>query len=134
VYCLQDGFSVKGGQNLTGQDVVIKVEQGEVHLGGNATLTLDAPDTGDHKGLLLYLPMENDSPVTLNAGPGSVFAGTILAPASGILLKSDSAPLSFQSQIIGYTIEIEGSNKIIITYTNEQNYDAVTMPEVQLSE
>lgn len=134
VYCLQDGFTVEGSQRLEGQEVVIKVEKGEVRFGANATLILEAPVKGDHKGLLLYLPMENDSQVVLNGSTDSSFKGTILAPASEIVIKGNNSQSGFQSQIVGYRITIEGSDRVIILYKDDQNYDAVTMPEVQLSE
>lgn len=134
VYCLQDGFTVTGAQTLVGQDVVIKVEQGQVEFSGNATLVLDAPDTGDHQGLLIFVPLENESTVILNGGAASVFEGTILAPASDIIIQGNNSPSGFISQIIGYTIEVSGATKTLIVYDNVKNFDAITMPEVQLSE
>lgn len=134
VYCLTDGFDANGSQTIEGTEVVFKVEQGEVKFGGNSNLKLSAPTSGDFKGLLIYLPMENDSQVTLNGGPISTFIGTILAPASEIVINGNSSTTGFQSQIIGYRVNVDGSSKVVITYKNQQNYDAITMPEVQLSQ
>ncbi len=133
-YCLSDGFEITGNQALEGHNVTIKVEQGEVRLEGNADIKIDAPITGENKGLLIYLPMDNDSGVILNVGAGSSFAGTVLAPASEIVIKSGPAQSGFQSQIIGYRVEVDGNSNIVIVYNNDQNYDAITMPEVQLSQ
>jgi len=134
VYCLKDGFEVNSNQTLEGKDVTIKVEKGEVKLDGNATLILDAPDKGENKGLLLYLPMENDSQVVLNGNANSSFTGTILAPASEIVINGNLSSTGFHCQIVGYRVEAAGSGKVIIVYKDSENYDAITMPEVQLSE
>ena len=42
--------------------------------------------------------------------------------------------IGFHSQIIGYTVEADGNSNVVIVYNDEQNYDAMTMPELQLSE
>ena len=131
VYCLGNGIKITG--DIEGHNVVFKVEHGEVRF-SNANIILDAPNSGDNKGLLIFLPMKNDSKVVLNGGPGSNIKGTILAPASQIIIKGNSSSPGFHSQIIGYTIEADGSSNVVIVYNDEQNYDSLTMPEVQLSE
>jgi len=132
VYCLNNGININS--NLEGHNVVLKVEKGEVHFGSNADMILDAPHSGDNAGLLLYLPIENTSKVVLNAGAGSSITGTILAPGSPVLIKGNSSSFGFHSQIIGYTVEADGSSNVVIVYKDEQNFDSLTMPEVQLSE
>jgi Flp pilus assembly protein TadG len=129
VYCLENGLKVEGA--LTGTGVLFFVKDGDVHVNSSANMQISAPTTGDNAGLLIYLPMENDNSVILDASP-STFIGTILAPASPISIKGGSSQI-FQSQIIGYTVDAEGGN-IVIRYDPAQNFKALTMPEVQLSE
>jgi hypothetical protein len=78
--------------------------------------------------------MENRSKVVLNGGAGSSIQGTILAPASPILIKGLDSKRGFHSQIIGYTIEADGTSNVVIVFRPEQNYQSLTMPEIQLSE
>jgi Flp pilus assembly protein TadG len=132
VYCLDEGMEVKN--DLEGHNVVFKVTDGEVRFHGNVKIDLDAPNSGKNKGLLIFLPMDNNSKVVLNGGEGSSITGTIFAPASPILFKGMDSSNGFHSQIIGYTIEVDGSSNIKINYKDEQNYDSLSMPEVQLSE
>ena len=132
VYCLNDGFTVNG--NLSGDKVLFKVEHGEVRFSKSADINLHAPNSGPNAGLLLFLPLENKSKVVLNGGPGSSIIGTILAPASPILIKGMESQFGFRSQIIGYTVEADGNSNVVIVYNDEQNYDAMAMPELQLSE
>lgn len=130
VYCLDDGIKING--DIEGHNVVFKVEHSEVRF-SNSKIVLDAPNSGDNAGLLIYLPMKNDSKVVLNGGAGSAIKGTILAPASHIIIKGNSSAIGFHSQIIGYTIEADGNSNVVIVYNDEQNYDSMSIPEVQLS-
>jgi hypothetical protein len=132
VYCLDHGMNITG--NLEGHNVIFKVQDGEVRFSHTADILLDAPNAGDNAGLLLYLPMDNNSKVVLNGGAGSVIKGTILAPASPILIKGMESTRGFHSQIIGYTIEADGNSNVVIVYNEDQNFHSLSMPEVQLSE
>jgi len=131
VYCLEKG--IKFNDPIQGHNVVFKVLQGEVRF-GNANIVLDAPNSGDNAGLLIFLPLENSNKVILDGGPESIIQGTILAPSSPILIKGNSSSNGFHSQIIGYSIEADGSSNVKIVYSDAENYDSMTMPEVQLSE
>ena len=110
------------------------VTGGEVRFSSGADVLLDAPNSGANAGLLIYLPMENRSKVVLNGGAGSDITGTILAPGSPILIKGMDSKRGFHSQIIGYTIEADGTSNVEINYKPEQNFQSLNMPEVQLSE
>lgn len=132
VYCLNNGMHITG--NLEGHNVLFFVKRGEVRFGSSADIRLDARNTGDNAGLLIYLPMENRSRVVLNGGSGSNIQGTILAPASRVLIKGMDSTSGFHSQIIGYTIEADGNSNVVINFKPEQNYQTLTMPEIQLSQ
>jgi hypothetical protein len=131
-YCLDDGINITS--DIEGHNVVLRVNDGDVHFSGSANIILDAPNSGDHSGLLLYLPMDNNAKVVLNGGANSDISGTILAPSSNIHINGNDSSSGFRSQIIGYRIDVNGNANIIIKYNDEQNYNTLTMPEVQLSE
>jgi hypothetical protein len=131
-YCLGNGMHVTG--HLEGHNVIFKVIEGEVRFSSGADILLDAPNGGENAGLLIYLPMENRSKVVLNGGAGSNIQGTILAPASPVLIKGMDAKSGFHSQIIGYTIEADGTSNVVIKFNPEQNFQTLTMPEIQLAQ
>jgi len=132
VYCLNDGIDITN--TIEGHNIVLRVNHGEVHFNGGADIMLDAPNSGQFSGLLLYLPPENRSKVVLNGGSGSSISGTILAPASPIHINGNDSPSGFHSQIIGYTVDVGGDSNVVIIYKDNQNYNTLTMPEVQLSQ
>jgi hypothetical protein len=49
-----------------------------------------------------------------------------------IKIKGNDSRFGYHSQLIGYTIEADGQSGVMIKYEDEDNYDALTMPEVQL--
>jgi hypothetical protein len=132
VYCLDHGINIR--HDIEGHNVAFKVLDGEVHFDSNAKIVLDATNSGDHAGLLMYVPMENHKKVVLNGGLGSVIKGTILAPGAPIIIKGMDSQSGFHSQIIGFTIEADGIGNVKIVYNDAQNFKALSMPEVQLSE
>jgi hypothetical protein len=132
VYCLDDGIDITS--DIEGHNVVLRVNDGDVRFSGGANIVLDSPNSGDHAGLLLYVPPDNKNKVVLNGGAESIIKGTILAPASRIHINGNASSSGFHSQIIGYTIDVNGNANIVIKYNDEQNYNTLTMPEVQLSE
>lgn len=134
IYCINGNVRVNGGQTLEGTGVVLYVEHGSVHFNGSATIKLGAPGGGPFQGLLIYLPMENDSIVTLNGNSDSSFRGTILAPASLIRINGNDSSYGFHSQIIGLYIELDGNSNLIVKYLDSQNYDAIVSPEIQFEQ
>lgn len=131
VYCLDEGMNIQG--NIEGHNVIFKVMDGEVRF-GKGDILLNSPNSGKNAGLLIYVPAENKHKVVLNGGPGSVIQGTVLAPGAPIILKGLDSKRGFHSQIIGYTIEADGSSNIKIVYNDAQNFNSLSMPEVQLAE
>ena len=132
VYCLNDGVQIN--KDITGHNVVLYVEHGEVRFSGGANIVLDAPDKGEFAGLLMFVPMDNRDKVVLNGGSDSKIKGTILAPASAIHINGNDSSSGFHSQIIGYTVDVNGDSNVVIVYEDDQNYNTMTMPEVQLSQ
>jgi hypothetical protein len=134
IYCINGDVRVNGNDTLEGTGVLLYVEHGSVRFNGSATIDLAAPGGGPFEGLLIYLPIENDSMVVLNGNAKSKFRGTILAPASLIRITGNDSSYGFHSQIIGYYIELAGDSNVLIKYLDGQNYDAVISPSVEISQ
>lgn len=133
VYCIGD-FILSEGQSLQGGGVTLVVE-GRIRISGHAHIDISAPSGGKYQGLLIYMPIQNKNIADLNGGPGSSYRGTILAPGADVRINGlDAADGTYHSQIIGYFIEVDGTDNIYIKYKDEQNYDTLTMPEVVLGQ
>jgi hypothetical protein len=134
VYCLDGDFIMNGPQSLTGNGVLILMKYGQFHVSGGVQLNLSPPHAGKNAGLLIYQPMWNQNTLVLNEAMGSTVVGSILAPGAQIRLKGSDSKFGFHSQIIGYTIDVDGDSNIAIRYVEDQNYIALYQPEVQLAQ
>jgi hypothetical protein len=132
VYCLDGDFILTGNQKLTGNGVVFYMKKGQLRWSGGSLLDLSPHHTGDYAGLLIYQPQDNKNPVILNAAEESKVQGTILAPGALIHIKGNDSTYGFHGQLIGYAIEADGQSNVVITYLPDQNYQALTIPDVEL--
>jgi hypothetical protein len=133
-YCIRGDVVFDSGTKVEGKGVLFIIEDGNFLVSGGAEVTLTAPLHGKAKGLLIYMPIQNQKRIALNGNAESRFRGTIFAPAGDIRLNGMDSRYGFHSQIIGKYIEVDGQDNIVINYTDEDNYDAFNMPEVLLSE
>jgi hypothetical protein len=134
IYCIEGDFIVNSGYVLSGNHVMFKMEEGMVRWNSGAEINLGAPVTGEFAGLLIYMPIDNNSRIALNVNENSSVRGTILAPAADIRINGNDSENGFHSQIIGYRVEADGDSNVVIIYNDDQNYDALTMPEIQLTQ
>ena len=133
VYCLDSDFIMNEGQQLTGNGVTIYMKHGAVRLAGRAQINISAPGNGNIAGLLIYQPITNTNYLAINGNSSSSFGGSILAPGAQIRIKGLSSNVGYHSQIIGYTIEVDGQDNVIIKIVPDQNLKAWTFPSIQFS-
>ena len=134
-YCIRGDVLLKAGTTLEGKGVTLILEDGNFLVKGGAQVALTAPQTGPAKGLLIYMPIQNEHRIALNgAGADSRFRGTILAPAGDVILNGMDSKYGYHSQIIGHTINVTGQDIIVIDYSSDENYYTYKMPEVLLSQ
>lgn len=137
VYCLDTknhGFTLNGGQELTGNGVVIIMLSGVVSWNSGA-VHLTAPTTEPYPGLLLSMSYENPkncSDVTLNGNGTSTFVGSILAPCSNVKLNGGSGGSGYNNQIIADTITLSGNTDIVINFDPNKQWKPPTYPTVEL--
>jgi Flp pilus assembly protein TadG len=132
VYCVNGNFRLNGGDTLSGDAVVIRIDNGDVRWNGGAEIHLSAPISGPFAGLLLFLPEGNTNEVVINGNLSSSFTGTILAPSADISIEGTGGVTGLNSQIIGYTVDLTGTSNTLINYNASQNYLAPENPAVEL--
>jgi hypothetical protein len=125
LYCLTGSpkaMVVSGGM-LTGYNVTIYVENGEVALSGNANIVLTAPNNPDASpeipGVLIYLAEGNTGAVELEGNSDTIFDGIIYVPDGYIEAKGVAGlttPVNFSVQLIGHDVEIGGNADLNIIY------------------
>jgi Flp pilus assembly protein TadG len=132
IYCVGGNFRLNGGDTLSGDGVVIRVNNGDVRWNGGAEIHLSAPTSGPFAGLLLFLPEGNTNVVVINGNSSSSFTGTILAPSADISIEGTGGVTGLNCQVIGYTVDLTGTSATTINYNAGQNYWPPEPPAVQL--
>jgi hypothetical protein len=133
VYCISGNVTINAGDIIHGTDVLLYVMDGKFTVNGTADIQLQGPTNGDFAGLLLYAPMSNNNPITLNGNSDSYYMGTVLAPASLVKLNGTGSALGYQCQVIGYQVELTGDLELNIHYDDDANYDATVPPTLAIS-
>lgn len=132
VYCVNGGFTMHGG-NLTGQNVVIVMESGDIDWNGNAEIKLDAPNEGPFKGLLIFAPMSNTNEMKINGNSNSELTGTIWMPAADIVINGNNSQLQkTDSQIIGLHVKFSGSSDTQINAKSADQFQPASAPSIEL--
>ena len=134
IYCVNGDFSLNGNDTLTGSDVLIVMNSGSIKWNGNGALHLSAPTSGPFKGLLIYFPLSNTSEIRINGTNDQLLTGTILAPASPIVLLGTANTNAFHTQIVGYTVEFGGTYDGTVRYNDNENFDELVPPQLELTQ
>jgi hypothetical protein len=115
--CIKGNWTINS--DLTGTDVTIYMLNGNITYNGNASVNITAPtDTNaspEIPGIWLYVP--NGGAVTLNGTSSDNFVGMIYAPKSDIKLEGNAENI-FEGQVIGWNVNIGGTNDMQVHYNN----------------
>jgi hypothetical protein len=119
------GIKFAGNSTIECNDVTFFATTGSVTWEGNAVMRLFAPQGGDYKNLLIYLPYpngQNGEEVKFAGTSDSELHGSIIAVRANIKFAGVTGTEGFQSQIIGYTVELFGSTNTLIDYDPDENW------------
>lgn len=140
-YCIDagnQGFSLSGGQTLTGNGVLVYMKSGNVNwTSGGIHLTAMQGVNANYDGLLLYLGPGNCSNVSITGNGTSQYVGTILAPCSLVKLAGGSSTGNqniLENQIIADLIQLTGSNSLNINFNARQQWQPPVPPEIQMNQ
>jgi hypothetical protein len=138
IYCVNGDFRVNGGDTLTGSEVLIVMQSGNIAFNGGAKIQLKGipgprTDANQLGGLLFYVPMSNCATININGNSESGFVGTILAPCSDVSILGTGGS-GLQGQIIGYTVDLAGTSNTTIIYNPDQNWQAPIPPKIELAQ
>ena len=148
IYCFYDGMDVnsqwyittdwnKNGVHDSNQEgVFFYVPSGDFKFNGSSEIHIHAIDSmfqgfpKDYLKYLIYVPPSNPNEIIITGGSGSEFTGTILAPASYIRLNGGSGTVGLNSQVIGYSVALEGGGTLEIHYDANQNATTTYNPSL----
>jgi hypothetical protein len=134
MYCFQKtGFDFNGG-SLTGIDVFLVINGGDVKVNGSGDVTLTRPASlidakgVEWGGMLIYMPYANGGGIDLSGGSSTNYSGTIMAPGprdsnkAKCSISGNAGSLGFNANVICNTLDVGGTADIKINYDPEQNW------------
>lgn len=130
VYCVNHVIQLtENNLTLIGHNVTFFLRAGYDFQFMGGTVDIDAPDNGDYAGYLMILepdygnpPLSEDSlNCRINGNIGNTFEGAIFAPYCDITIDGGSGSIGIDSQIIGYTVKINGGGTINFSYDSSKN-------------
>jgi putative Flp pilus-assembly TadE/G-like protein len=141
IYCIDagnQGFSLSGGQTLTGSNVLIYMKSGNINwTSGGIQISAMQGVNPDYDGLLLYLAQGNCSDVSITGNGTSRYVGTILAPCSLVKLAGGSSTGNqniLENQIIADEVQLSGSNSLNINYNAQQQWQPPVPPAIEMTQ
>jgi len=149
VYCIDGNFDVPSTWQITtdtnGNGVFDPATEGALIMSINGTIKLNGASALDmhamsdpnipeqFNNLLFYLPLGNTNTVSINGGNNTDLTGSILAPSSHCSINGD-AGTTINSQVICFTIGIEGGSEASINYNSNENIVIQVPPEIELAQ
>jgi hypothetical protein len=127
------GVRFNGNSAVYCNNVTFFASTGDVSWSGNVGIRLFAPDGGDYKNVLIYMPFGNYSDLTITGNSDNELTGSIIAVSSDIKIAGNSGTTGLHSQIIGYTVTLEGSSNTVINYVPEEQYWEPFPSDIQLT-
>jgi hypothetical protein len=127
------GFHINGNSVNKCEGVTFFASTGDVSWNGNPTIDFKAPTWGLYKGLLIYLPYENSSALTINGNSQQSLTGSIIAVASPITVSGNSGTFALTAEIVGRTVNLAGNGNIVIDYNPDAMYPVPKPGEIKVT-
>lgn len=127
------GFRVNGNSTNICDGVTFYAATGDVSWNGNPVIDFKAPSWGPYEGLLIYLPYQNKSPLTINGNSQQSLTGSIVAVGSPISINGNSGTFALSSAIMGYTVKLTGAGTILIDYDPDKQFTQIDPTQLQMT-
>ena len=131
LYCVSGskGIDISGG-SLYGNGVTLFVDSGPVTINGNVTpvdlrAPAESPDPAPAlPGVVLFLGYGNTNTISVTGNSTSFYLGTVYAPDGDLYFSGSSGTNpTFNTQLIGYNVEVSGGATIDINFNDDENYE-----------
>ena len=111
------------------------MESGDVTWNGNSNSDLKAPTSGLYKGLLMYLPASGgERTIKINGTSDNEIVGSIIAPASEVMLSGNSGSAGYNTQIISAYVTLQGNSNTTINFDPSVIYNPPDSPSIELTQ
>jgi Flp pilus assembly protein TadG len=138
VYYLKDtSFDVQGSVTIKGTDVTIILtgdSPGGVTTNGNATIQLDAQDSGDYADMLFIQKVGATTASNINGTSGSKYDGAMYFPSTNVTFNGNAAAAFHCAMVVSWTATFSGDANLQNDTSDCDNDTTVTAKKVALVE
>lgn len=127
------GIDFSGTSNIFCNSATFIASTGGVTWNGAIENRIFAPTGGDYKGVLLYLPYPNSEAIKINGNSTNQLTGSIIGVASPITVNGNDWTTGLHSQIIGNTVNLNGTGTMVIDYDPAEQYVQIDPSAIKLT-
>ena len=127
------GLDFAGSGSTFCNDVTFIVSTGSVTWNGNSANRMYAPSGGDYENVLLYMPYPNDRPIKITGNSSNELTGSIIGVASPITVNGNDWTNGLHSQIVGFTVNLNGNGTMVINYDPAEQYAQIDPSKIKLT-
>jgi hypothetical protein len=127
------GMRFNGNSTVYCNNVTFFASTGDVEWSGNEGIRLFAPTGGDYENVLIYMPYGNSSDLTIAGNSSNQLTGSIIAVQSDIKITGVSGTDGLHTQIVGYTVTLDGASNTTINYDPDEQVKLPDPSAVQLT-
>lgn len=116
-YLKNGGISLSGNANLTGDGVMIYIDEGggKLNFQGGGVIKMSAPTSGAYAGIILYQDRNSNQALSIAGGSTTEITGTLYAAGAAMAVSGGAPNTQYGSQIIVRTLSITGGANIWTT-------------------
>jgi hypothetical protein len=128
------GVKILGNSITNCSSITFYMSSGTVYFSGTSSNTISAPTSGDYKGLLIYLPYLNTTPLRIEGNSNQHFTGSIIGVSSDITVAGNNTSFAVNSQFVGYTFTVSGNINFTVNYDPALQYLPPEGPSIEFTE
>jgi hypothetical protein len=128
------GVNILGNSITNCSNITFYMSSVTVYFSGTSSNTLTAPSDGVYKGLLIYLPYLNSTPLKIEGNSNQHFTGSIIGVSSDITVAGNNTSFAVNSQFVGYTFTVSGNINFTVNYDPALQYLPPEGPSIELTE
>jgi formylmethanofuran dehydrogenase subunit C len=110
LYYIEGSLTIQG--TVTGTGVAFFMKDGGIRTNGNAALSVSAPTSGEHAGMLFWSAPNNTSSHSFNGNGATDLDGVLYFPKGDLTFNGNHGTQSTCLRIVADTVEMSGNSRM----------------------
>jgi hypothetical protein len=110
LYYIEGSLTIQG--TVTGSGVTFFMKDGGIRTNGSAALSISAPTSGEHAGMLFWSARDNTSNHRFNGNGATDLAGILYFPKGDLFYAGNHGTQATCLRIVADTVEMTGNSRM----------------------